>query len=82
MKKRGSSKTAKIPLFTRLFTPHSHDALMHHLYLIMHHYSTPTTFVDPIRPNEVKLKNGKPRGLSLRKGLEEEEEQNLLNKAR
>ena len=33
----------------------------------------PTTFVDPIRPKDVKLKNGKRRGLSLLEALEEEE---------
>ena len=32
----------------------------------------PTTFVDPIRPKDVKLKKGKRRGLSLCKALEEE----------
>ena len=33
----------------------------------------PTTFVDPIRPKDVKLKKGKRRGLSLHEPLEEEE---------
>ena len=37
------------------------------------HAEVPTTFVDPIRPKDVKLKKGKRRGLSLRKALEEEE---------
>lgn len=33
----------------------------------------PTTFIDPIRPKDVKLKKGKCYGLSLHKALEEEE---------
>ncbi len=33
----------------------------------------PITFVDPIRPKDVKLKKGKRRILSLREALEEEE---------
>lgn len=34
------------------------------------HAEVPTTFVDPIRPKDVKLKKGKRRGLSLREALE------------
>lgn len=37
------------------------------------HAEVPTTFVDPIRPKDVKLKKRKRRGLSLRETLEEEE---------
>lgn len=37
------------------------------------HAEIPTTFVDPIRPKDVKLKKGKRRGLSLREALEKEE---------
>ena len=37
------------------------------------HAEVPTTFADPIKPKDVKLKKGKRRGLSLREALEEEE---------
>lgn len=33
----------------------------------------PTTFVDPIRPKDVRQKKGRRRGLTLREALEEEE---------
>lgn len=33
----------------------------------------PTTFVDPIRPKDVRYKKGRRRGLTLREALEEEE---------
>lgn len=37
------------------------------------HAEVSTTFVDPIRPKDVKFRKGKRRGLSLREALEEEE---------
>ena len=37
------------------------------------HAEVSTTFVDPIRPKDVKLKKRKRRGLSLREALEKEE---------
>lgn len=37
------------------------------------HAEVATTFIDPIRPKDVKLKKGKRRGLSFRQALEEEE---------
>lgn len=38
------------------------------------HAEVPTTFVDPIRPKDVKFRKGKRRGLSLREALEEVKE--------